>query len=39
MLRIDYILPDTFFIVRQFDMIDETLSDHSMLVSDLKLRK
>jgi endonuclease/exonuclease/phosphatase family metal-dependent hydrolase len=39
MLRIDYILPDTFFVVRQFDMIDETLSDHSMLVSDLKLRK
>lgn len=38
MLRIDYILPDTFFTVKKFDMVDENLSDHVMLVSDLKLR-
>src|ERR1044072_801753 len=38
MLRIDYILPDTSFIVKQFDMVDENLSDHVMLVSDLKLK-
>jgi len=38
MLRIDYILPDTSFIIRQFEMIDESLSDHEMLVSDLKLK-
>ena len=39
MLRIDYVLPDTSFIVRQFGMIDENLSDHQMLVSDLQLRQ
>ena len=38
MLRIDYILPDTSFTVKQFDMVDENLSDHAMLVSDLKLK-
>lgn len=38
MLRIDYILPDTFFVVKQFNMVDENLSDHVMLVSDLKLK-
>ncbi len=37
-LRIDYILPDTTFTVRQFDMVDEDLSDHFMLVSDVSLR-
>ena len=38
MLRIDYILPDTCFAIKQFDMVDENLSDHVMLVSDLKLK-
>ena len=38
-LRIDYILPDSTFSVRQFDMVDEGLSDHTMLVSDVILRK
>lgn len=38
MLRIDYMLPDTSFTIQQFDMIDETLSDHTMLVSDIKLK-
>ncbi|MFT4153257.1 endonuclease/exonuclease/phosphatase family protein [Parafilimonas sp.] len=38
MLRIDYILPDTNFTVKQFDMVDENLSDHVMLVSDLQLK-
>jgi endonuclease/exonuclease/phosphatase family metal-dependent hydrolase len=38
-LRIDYILPDREFDVLQFDMIDEDLSDHLLLVSDLKLKK
>ncbi|HVX25006.1 MAG TPA: endonuclease/exonuclease/phosphatase family protein [Parafilimonas sp.] len=38
MLRIDYILPDTSFSIQQFGMIDENLSDHAMLVSDLKLK-
>jgi len=38
MLRIDYILPDTAFTIQQFDMIDENLSDHAMLVTDLKLK-
>ena len=37
MLRIDYILPDTSFTIKQFDMVDENLSDHVMLVSDLKI--
>lgn len=38
-LRIDYILPDKQFDVLQFDMIDQDLSDHLLLVSDLKLKK
>ena len=38
-LRIDYILPDKNFEVRQFDILDENLSDHLMLVSDLILKK
>jgi endonuclease/exonuclease/phosphatase family metal-dependent hydrolase len=38
MLRIDYILPDTSFTVQQFDMVDENLSDHVMLVSDIRLK-
>jgi endonuclease/exonuclease/phosphatase family metal-dependent hydrolase len=38
MLRIDYILPDTSFTIKQFDMVDENLSDHVMLVTDLKLK-
>jgi len=37
-LRIDYILADAHFSVRQFDMIDEDLSDHVMLVTDLRLK-
>lgn len=38
-LRIDYIMPDNHFTVQQFDMIDEALSDHIMLVSDISLKK
>jgi endonuclease/exonuclease/phosphatase family metal-dependent hydrolase len=38
-LRIDYILADPPFEVKQFDMIDEDLSDHIMLVSDIVLKK
>jgi endonuclease/exonuclease/phosphatase family metal-dependent hydrolase len=38
-LRIDYILPDREFDVLQFDMVDENLSDHLLLVTDLKLKK
>ena len=34
-LRIDYILPDQSFNVNQFELEDEGLSDHFMLVSDL----
>jgi len=37
-LRIDYILPDTNFVVHQFDMVDEDLSDHLMLVTDISLK-
>lgn len=37
-LRIDYILPDTTFNIHQFDMVDEGLSDHYMLVSDVSLK-
>ena len=35
-LRIDYILPDKSFIVKQFELEDEGLSDHFMLVADVK---
>ncbi|MES2003897.1 MAG: endonuclease/exonuclease/phosphatase family protein [Bacteroidota bacterium] len=38
-LRIDYILPDRRFEVKQFEMVDEDLSDHIMLVTDLLLKK
>lgn len=38
-LRIDYIFPDKNFVVNQFDLVDENLSDHLMLVSDIKLFK
>lgn len=38
-LRIDYILADPSFHVKMFDMVDEGLSDHIMLVSDLQLKK
>lgn len=38
-LRIDYILASPRFEVKQFDMVDEDLSDHIMLVSDLVLKK
>lgn len=37
-LRIDYILPEQRFQVEQFDLIDENLSDHLLLVSDLSLK-
>ncbi len=38
-LRIDYILLDKQFEVKQFDMVDESLSDHIMLVADIRLKK
>ncbi len=38
-LRIDYILADRTFEIKQFDMIDENLSDHLMLVSDILIKK
>jgi endonuclease/exonuclease/phosphatase family metal-dependent hydrolase len=38
-LRIDYILLDKQFEVKQFDMVDEALSDHIMLVADIRLKK
>jgi endonuclease/exonuclease/phosphatase family metal-dependent hydrolase len=38
-LRIDYILPDNHFSISQFNMIDEGLSDHLMLVADMNLKK
>jgi endonuclease/exonuclease/phosphatase family metal-dependent hydrolase len=38
-LRIDYILPDKQFNILQFDMVDEGLSDHHLLVSDISLKK
>lgn len=38
-LRIDYILPDSSFNIQQFDMADEGLSDHHMLVADVSLKK
>ena len=37
-LRIDYILPDNHFEIAQFDMVDEGLSDHIMLVTDVRLK-
>ncbi len=38
-LRIDYILPDKQFNILQFDLVDEGLSDHHLLVSDISLKK
>ncbi|MBS1730495.1 MAG: endonuclease/exonuclease/phosphatase family protein [Bacteroidetes bacterium] len=38
-LRIDYIFPDNTFQVMQFDMDDQGLSDHSMLIADMQLKK
>ena len=38
-LRIDYILVGNEFEVKQFDMIDEALSDHIMLLADIHLKK
>lgn len=38
-LRIDFIMPDDRFAINQFDMVDEDLSDHIMLVSDVSLKK
>lgn len=37
-LRIDYILPDNNFVIDQFDLVDEDLSDHLMLVADLMIK-
>ena len=37
-LRIDYILPDKNFEVKQFELQDEGLSDHYMLIADLKVK-
>ncbi|BAV09581.1 endonuclease/exonuclease/phosphatase family protein [Filimonas lacunae] len=38
-LRIDYILPDEHFNIHQFDMVDEDLSDHLLLVADVSFKK
>jgi endonuclease/exonuclease/phosphatase family metal-dependent hydrolase len=38
-LRIDYIIADRRFEIRQMDLVDENLSDHLMLVSDILLKK
>ena len=38
-LRIDYILADRSFEIKQFDLVDENLSDHLMLVSDILVKK
>ena len=38
-LRIDYILPDFHWDVKQFTIIDEALSDHFLLLADLELKK
>lgn len=37
-LRIDYIFPDKNFLIQQFDLVDENLSDHLMLVADLVIK-
>lgn len=37
-LRIDYILPDNHFTIHQFDLVDEDLSDHFMLVTDVSMK-
>jgi len=38
-LRIDYIMPDKNFEVTQFNILDEKMSDHKMLIVDLLLKK
>jgi len=38
-LRIDYILPDNNFNIKQFEMVDEGLSDHHLLLADINLKK
>ena len=38
-LRIDYIMPDKHFRILQFKRISKKLSDHYMLVTDLKISK
>lgn len=38
-LRIDYIFTDNNFTSQQFEMVDENLSDHLMLITDVKLKK
>ena len=38
-LRIDYILPDKDFKIRQFNRIMKNYSDHYMLITDLQLKK
>jgi endonuclease/exonuclease/phosphatase family metal-dependent hydrolase len=38
-LRIDYVMPDNHFEVAQFNLVDEQMSDHKMLVVDLILKK
>jgi endonuclease/exonuclease/phosphatase family metal-dependent hydrolase len=38
-LRIDYILADNNFTIKQFDLVDEDLSDHIMLITDLRVKK
>lgn len=38
-LRIDYIMPDNNFEVTQFTIVEEGLSDHSLLLTDLVLKK
>ncbi len=38
-LRIDYILPDNNFNIHQFELVDQGLSDHHLLVTDLSLKK
>ncbi|TAH13151.1 MAG: hypothetical protein EAZ12_01895 [Sphingobacteriia bacterium] len=38
-LRIDYILAGNQFEIKQFDMVDEALSDHIMLLADIRLKK
>lgn len=37
-LRIDYLLLDHHFTIKQFDLVDEVLSDHLMLVADIRLQ-
>jgi endonuclease/exonuclease/phosphatase family metal-dependent hydrolase len=38
-LRIDYTFLDKNFIVNQFEIVDEELSDHSMLITDFSINK